>query len=185
MSFNPNSAKIIHGEYKAELSYQDNIRSILESKAASQMQITGVILGLYGTMSTIFFISAETLTSSNKTLLNLYVATAFITVILLFCSLVSSLVTIRVKEWDRPIQKLPKNKSNTDPNIEYAENLCNYDEKEVILHFLRNIVYSITLYSDNNDSMARIIRLSYYFIVSGLISFIFSIITLISIGVVI
>ncbi|MFX1259604.1 MAG: hypothetical protein ACFFAN_17255 [Promethearchaeota archaeon] len=186
MSFNLKTAKELLSTYSKELDYVDGIRTTLESKANTQMEITGIILGLYGTMSTIFLISAEALTTSTQSLfISLYVFTAVTTVILMFCALIFSILTIRVKEWLRPIfyQKLSEESAEEkSKTIETAMEECNKNEEQLITDMLKKTAFSLTVYLENNARMANYIKYGYYFILLGLVSFIFSIIILIITG---
>ena len=89
--------------YKSELDHIYSVRASLESKATTHMQIIGIIMGLYGTISTVFFISGETLDLSKVSFFFVfYIITSGITAFFMIWSLIVSILVIKVKAWYRP-----------------------------------------------------------------------------------
>lgn len=185
MSFNIDTGKRLLSQYTDELSYQDNVRMTLESKANTQMQISGIILGLYGTMSAIFLVSFDEILSTHINLLVIFFISVLITIFLMFCSLIYSILTIRVKGWERPIKykaisEEPDDKSET---IENAIKKSSQEEGEIIEELLKSTALCLTINFDNTLKMSQTIEYGFYFIILGLISFLSSIIILVSVGV--
>lgn len=186
-SFNFNTTKRVLKLYKSELEHTDQTTSKLESKANTQMEITGVILGLYGIMSTIFLISLENLSASIYSIaVCSYIITMIITVVLLFSSLIFSIFIMRTKQWVRPVfyQTFSEEKEQeTSKTIEKALKQCAKDEAALLIDLLKKVAFSLTVSSDNNKEMAKYIKRGFYFIIFGLISFISSITVLIIVAI--
>ena len=186
-SFNLNTAKRVLKIYLSELKHTNETTSKLESKANTQMEITGVILGLYGTMSTIFLISIEDLSASIYSIaVSIYIITMVITVLFMFSSLIFSILIMRIKRWLRPIfyQTFSKEKDQQkSETIEKAMKECAKDETTLIVDLLKKVAFSLTVSSDNNKEMSKYIKLGFYFIIFGLISFISSITVLIIVAI--
>ena len=187
LSFNIETGKLLLSQYTDELSYQDDVTKTLESKANTQMQISGIILGLYGTMSTVFLVSFDVLLSANIYLLLTYFISVVITIFFMFCSLTYSILTIRVKGWERPIfykpssdDKMPEDKSET---IEHVIKKSSQNEEMIIKESLIATAYCLTKNFDNNLKMSKKVKFGFYFIVLGLMGFLSSIIILVSVGV--
>ena len=186
-SINFDTTKRVLNLYVDELEHTSQTTSKLESKANTQTEITGVILGLYGTMSTIFLISLENLSASIFSIaLCSYIITMIITIMLLFSSLILSIFIIKTKSWIRPVfyQTFSEEKDQpTSKTVEKAIKECEKNEATFVLDLLKKVAFGLTVSSDNNKKMAKYIRLGFYFIVSGLIGFISSITVLIMVAV--
>ncbi|MHA1271600.1 MAG: hypothetical protein ACTSPY_17535 [Candidatus Helarchaeota archaeon] len=185
MTFYMNSAKQLLEEYSKELAFEESRTGALESKANTQMQITGVILGLYGTMSTIFFVTYDTVTGANPIFSYLYVGSAIATVIFMFLSLISAIYTLRVRKWLRPLFYQEYSKEKKEGYSKTVTNVlgkCFKKEEDLIKEILKNIATTLTVYYENNNLIAKRIRWGFYFIIGGILCFIISIIILIGIG---
>ena len=90
------------------------------------------------------------------------------------------------KKWLRPIfyqtfsKEVDQPKSQT---IEKALSQCAKDETTLIIDLLKKVAFSLTVNLDNNQKMSKFIKIGFYFIIFGLISFISSIIVLIIVAI--
>lgn len=177
--------------YRSELDHTYSVRASLESKATTHMQIIGIIMGLYGTISTVFFISRETLDLSKISFLFiLYIITSAITAFFMIGSLLVSIFVIKIKAWYRPNyndlvfgtnEKNKKIKQITSDQV--SDLLKNGDKNLIDSRIITTLAATLLMNRKNNKKITDLIKKSHEIIIVGLFSFLTSLVFLIIIGI--
>lgn len=177
--------------YRSELDHTYNVRASLESKATTHMQIIGIIMGLYGTISTVFFISRETLDLSKISFFFiLYIISSAITAFFMIGSLIVSIFVIKIKAWYRPnyndlvFGTNEKNKKNKQIKQDQVSDLLkNGDENLIDSRIITILAATLLMNRKNNEKITKLTKKSHALIIVGLSSFLTSLVFLIIIGI--
>lgn len=177
--------------YRSELDHTYYVRASLESKATTHMQIIGIIMGLYGTISTVFFISRETLDLSKISFLFiLYIITSAITAFFMIGSLLVSIFVIKIKAWYRPnyndlvFGTNEKNKKNKQISSDQVSDLLKDGDKNLIdSRIITTLAATLLMNRKNNKKITDLVKKSHEIIIVGLFSFLTSLVFLIIIGI--
>jgi len=171
--------------YRSELDHTYKVRSSLESKATTHMQIISLILGLYGTISTVFFVSRENLDlSSISTFFVIYLINSAITAFLMVWSLIISISVIRIQVWNRPNYNDLVMGSNEQISPTQVRNiLASGNANEIDSRIISTLATVLLMNRDNNIRIASLVNKSHQIIIAGLFSFLISLTFLIVIGI--
>lgn len=177
--------------YRSELDHIYSVRASLESKATTHMQIIGIIMGLYGMISTVFFISGETLGLSKVSFLFvLYIIFSGITAFFMIWSLLVSILVIKIKAWYRPDyddlvfgtnERNEKIKHITSDQV--SDLLKDGDENLIDSRIIATLAATFLMNRKNNKKITNLVKKSHEIIIVGLFSFLASLVFLIIIGI--
>lgn len=177
--------------YRSELDHTYYVRASLESKATTHMQIIGIIMGLYGTISTVFFISRETLDLSKISFLFMfYIITSVITAFFMIGALLVSIFIIKIKAWYRPNYNdlvFGTNERNEEikhvTSDQVSDLLKDGDENLIDSRIITTLTATLLMNRKNNKRITDFVKISHALIIVGLFSFLTSLVFLIIIGI--
>ena len=171
--------------YRSEVDHTYKVRASLESKATTHMQIIGIIMGLYGTISTVFFISRETLDLSKISIFFiLYLINSAITAFFMIGSLIVSIFVIKVQAWNRPNYNDLVIGANVQINQDQVSKILkNGDVNLIDSRIITTLATVLLMNRNNNVKIAALVNKSHKIIIAGLFSFLTSLVFLIIIGI--
>ena len=184
MTFNADLGKKLLDIHKDELSHVYSVKSGLESKADNYIKLAGIILGLFSTISTIFFLSTENLDKLCIILfLILYFIFAAITVFYMIETISSAVDVFKTREYFRPGYIQTFLTENIEPSTENIKQVLNKDNETIITTLISTYTVAIEINRKNNSLLAEHLKSCYSKFKSGLRFFTFSIAILIIISI--
>ncbi len=186
------SGKLVLSIYINELNFEKGRKTALESKSSSQLRLISLILGLYGTMTTIFFVSTNSLIASvNIILIQAYTIFAIVATVSLLVALLFVMVAQWIKEWLRPLDYYPTSQDTEtikgqgdqySKSLTEAKALIYQEEKVIIDKLLDKIVSSLGDYCEKNNQKVTCIKWGFRCTYTGLFCVLASLAILILIG---
>jgi len=185
MTFKEDLGKKFLDIHKEELNHIYSVKSGLETKADNYIKLAGIILGLFSTISTIFFISSDKISEPIITIpLGFYFFVAFVTIVFMIKTIKSAVNVFKTMEYFRPAYIGTFFNDEILVTTENVKEVLNKDNETIISTLISTYSISIEMNKKNNRTLKDYIKNCYTDFKMGLRFFMISIALLVIIGII-
>ena len=184
MTFKEDLGKKLLDIHKEELKHIYSVKSGLESKADNYIKLTGIVLGLFSTISAIFFVSSENINKPTVVpFLPFYFILAVATVIYMIKTIKSAVDVFKTMEYFRPAYIKTFLTEDVEITSENVKEVLNKDNESIISTLITTYSVAIEGNRENNSKLKDHINNCYSEFKMGLRLFTFSIAMLVLISI--